>query len=827
MNINTILSQIDLGSYAMPVFQRGYVWNRDQVRKLMNSLYRGYPIGELLVWNTATDPSISKGDGPLTPGNVNLILDGQQRMTSLYGIIRGYPPKFFDGNEMSFTNLYFNVRDEIFEFYMAAKMKNDPSWISVTELMLDGAAMFVQKKMQEDPDNRLFWLDHMSSLVRLEGIKNIQIHVETVSGPDKTIDIVVDIFNNVNSGGTKLSKGDLALAKICGEWSSARDELKKILSRLHRAGYDFSIEWLLRCITVWLTGQPYFNVIGQLPIEDIKKGIPQTEGLIGTCLDYIGTRLGLDHTRVLGSPYAIATMIGYIRFSGGKLSSVKEWDKLLYWYVHAFLWGRYAGSTESALAQDLNTISRGDGIDGLIKLLKQSRGDLTIRPEDFWGWSTGARFYPLLYIGSTSRMPRKAWYSGNRYHTHAAFHQAIVENGGDDAFRTAFKHYYLTKDSTWAEYEGSEPFPVTNLFDKNEAERIKRRYIREYNATDPQYGLNAATGGRIDFSYAYGAKQRQSDTRTGKDGRTDWRVYIHENKINHKRYVGVTCRDPKSRWANGKGYRRPSEQTTKYSHFDNAIEKYGWDGFEHIIVAEGLTKFQAAEMEKALIAKYDTTNPERGYNVTRGGDGTSGACHTEETKQTLSVIAKKRVEKTGIVNFKGQHHSEDTKAKLRDLMSGRYDGNKNPFAGKHHTEETRQKLSDKQSQPVNQYDMQGRFIRQYGSASEASAAIGVSVTSISYATTGKTRFAGNYLWKKTSEEFPAGVDVDPTAILGNSKHTGQKKRVRQFTKEGTLIKEYASLKDAAEAVGANVANISAAAYGRTKTCRGFIWMFSD
>ena len=86
MDISTILSQIDLGSYAMPVFQRGYVWNRDQVRKLMNSLYRGYPIGELLVWNTATDPELARGPGALTPGTVNLILDDQQRMTTLYGI---------------------------------------------------------------------------------------------------------------------------------------------------------------------------------------------------------------------------------------------------------------------------------------------------------------------------------------------------------------------------------------------------------------------------------------------------------------------------------------------------------------------------------------------------------------------------------------------------------------------------------------------------------------------------------------------------------------------------------------------------------------------
>lgn len=398
MEINTILSQIDLGSYAMPVFQRGYVWNRDQVRKLMNSLYKGYPIGELLVWNTATDPGISRGDGPLTPGNVNLILDGQQRMTSLYGVIRGEPPKFFDGNSNSFTGLYFNVEDETFEFYMAAKMKNDPAWISVTELMKAGASVFLQNKMLEDPTNVAFWLGHMASLNRLDGIKSLDIHIQTVSGSDKTIDVVVEIFNNVNSGGTKLSKGDLALAKICGEWPQARDEMKKILAKYRAAGYDFSMEWLLRCITVYLTGQPYFNALSQIASDDVQKALPKTDQMIGTCLDHIGTRLGLDHARVLGGVFAIVTMIGYLRYNNWKLSGSVEWDKLLYWYVHSFLWGRYAGSTESALAQDLNTINRGEGIDGLIRQLKQSRGDLAIRPEDFWGWSTGARFYPLLYL---------------------------------------------------------------------------------------------------------------------------------------------------------------------------------------------------------------------------------------------------------------------------------------------------------------------------------------------------------------------------------------------------------------------------------------------
>ena len=398
MTIDTILSQVDLGSYAMPVFQRGYVWNRDQVRKLMNSLYRGYPIGQLLVWNTETDPDLSRGDGNLTPGNVNLILDGQQRITTLYGIIRGVPPKFFEGSSYSFTNLYFNVCTETFEFYMAAKMKNDKAWISVTDLMKQGASAFMQSRIQEHPEDAVFWLDRIAVLNQLDQIKKMDIHVQTVAGTDKTIDVVVEIFNNVNSGGTKLSKGDLTLAKICGEWSGARDEMKAVLDDFHKAGYDFTTEWLLRCITVYLTGQPYFNALSLSSITDIKKAIPETKKRIGTCLDYLGARLGLDHGRVLGSVFSIITMLGHLKYKNWKLDNSKEWDKLLYWYVHSSLWGRYASSTESTLAQDLKVISDGKGIDGLIAMIKQSRGDLKVRPEDFWGWSTGARFYPLLYL---------------------------------------------------------------------------------------------------------------------------------------------------------------------------------------------------------------------------------------------------------------------------------------------------------------------------------------------------------------------------------------------------------------------------------------------
>ena len=459
MKIETILSQIDLGSYAMPVFQRGYVWNREQVRKLMSALYKGYPIGQLLVWNTTTDPELSRGDGALTPGNVNLILDGQQRITSLYGIIKGNPPKFFEGNANSFTNLYFNVIDESFEFYMAAKMKNDKAWISVTDLMQQGASVFMQNKILEDKENMSFWLDHLAVLNKLNEIKNVDIHIQTVAGEDKTIDVVVEIFNNVNSGGTKLSKGDLTLAKICGEWPEARDEMKKVLDSFQKAGYEFTMDWLLRCITVYLTGQPYYNGLSCVSINDIKKAVPETKKRIGTCLDHIGARLGLDHARVLGSVFGIVTMLGYLKHKNWKLDNSKEWDKLLYWYINAFLWGRYASSTESALAQDLNVINDNKGIDGLISMLKQSRGDLKVRPEDFWGWSTGARFYPLLYLltrtnhardwGTNVELNNSLLGNNSTIEVHHIFPKDLLYKAGKTkAIVNALANYaFLTKDT--------------------------------------------------------------------------------------------------------------------------------------------------------------------------------------------------------------------------------------------------------------------------------------------------------------------------------------------------------------------------------------------
>jgi len=240
------------------------------------------------------------------------------------------------------------------------------------------------------------YIDRLSAITN---IGDIELHIEKVTGADKTVDVVVDIFNRVNSGGTKLSKGDLALARVCASWPQARGEMKKRLAKWHSAGYDFRLEWLMRNINAVSTGRADFVALKDVTTEQFSKGLNDAEKAIDSILTLIASRLGLDHSAVLGGSAALPLMSRYWMQRGAKALDYAERDKLLYWYVHTFLWGRYASATESVLQEDLTLIEKPDGgLDRLIEQLRKRRADLRVAPEDLLGWSRGARFYPLLYM---------------------------------------------------------------------------------------------------------------------------------------------------------------------------------------------------------------------------------------------------------------------------------------------------------------------------------------------------------------------------------------------------------------------------------------------
>lgn len=145
-------------------------------------------------------------------------------------------------------------------------------------------------------------------------------------------------------------------------------------------------------------------------------------------------------------------------------------------------------------------------------------------------------------------------------------------------------------------------------------------------------------------------------------------VYQHINKMNNKVYIGITMRNPVERWGrNGSNYRTSP-------HFYSAIQKYGWDNFEHIILFTELTKEEACRKEQELIKEYNSMDRNFGYNSTSGGD-----------VFTMNTETANKISQAMIGNFNGLRHpcSEDKKKKISDAQKGRV-----------FTEEHKQKLSD-------------------------------------------------------------------------------------------------------------------------------------
>ena len=417
MQIGMILANIDLENLALPEFQRGFVWNGSQVRALMDSLYRSNPVGTLLVWDTTSENARVRGGSMGAPGSISLLLDGQQRITSLYGIIKGNPPPFFEGNENAFLNLYFNMETETFEFYGPVRMRDNPLWVSVTKVMQEGITPFVNALFHHDELKTKAEI-YITRLTKLTAIKSVEIHIDQIVGTDKTVDEVVDIFNRVNSSGTKLSSGDLALAKMCVEWEQARAELNRRLEKWKTAGFSFRLDWLIRCLNGLLTGEASFSHLAGKNANDLRNGLSRTDRHIDYLINLMSSRLGLDHSRVLGSRYAFPLLVRYLETRGGRIVNQREQEMLLFWYVHTMLWGRYSGSTESTLSQDLQSIRESDGaVERLVGNIRRDRGDLNVSPEDFRGSTVGNRFYPFLYM-LTRVHHAKDWNTGVELSNH-------------------------------------------------------------------------------------------------------------------------------------------------------------------------------------------------------------------------------------------------------------------------------------------------------------------------------------------------------------------------------------------------------------------------
>ena len=411
MEIRQILDGAESLEMVMPEFQREYVWTIDAAKSLIVSLYKGYPTGSLLFWETETPPEIkNKAIDVNKLGLTKVILDGQQRLTTLYLLIKGEIPPYytiddFDNNDP--RHLFFNVFTGEFQFYMKSKMDTNPFWNSVIDCFneekveaFDISEKFIETN--EDKEFREVAKTISKNLNRLRLIKKQQYPIQSVP-KTATIDEAIDVFDLVNSKGTKLTDAELVLTHFTGTWAQARRVMKKKILDLKEIGFELNLDLLSRMMVVTLTKSALFKKNSKLKYDNFSEEDYKTAWRkISKALDYLVPILQQDglisSTNDLNTNNVLVPIVFYLVNNDNKFTGKLKY-RFLHWMFQSLIWGRYSGQTDQRLDKDIHIINNQPNfIEGLLNEIRDQRGRLEVKPSDLEGRGAGHALYKMLYI---------------------------------------------------------------------------------------------------------------------------------------------------------------------------------------------------------------------------------------------------------------------------------------------------------------------------------------------------------------------------------------------------------------------------------------------
>ena len=393
MKISTILEKIDENQLFVPAFQCEYVWKRDDAKQLIDSLIKEYPTGTMLTWETANPPEL-KGPHKYNEnqGAVKLLLDGQQRVTTLYMLIRGIIPPYYSEQEImeDTRNLFVQLETLELSYYMKTRMETNPLWQNITHVFQRNIrARDVVRKLEEKGET--------VTRERQDRIDDNTRAIENILArdfPEQTIPVkasireAIDIFYKVNASGVALTDAELALAQISGYWPQARDRFKAKLAALEKEGFVFKLDFivyvLLGCL--YHLGSDMKKLHDAENSEKIRAAWDRLEKQV---LDYVvnlmRTNAFVDHTDEINSPYALVPIIAYCFDKKGTHLTDAEIRKMVKWFFYSQVRTRYVSQLPQKLDRDLRTVAESpQPFDALLQVIAEENR-LEILPAEFVG----------------------------------------------------------------------------------------------------------------------------------------------------------------------------------------------------------------------------------------------------------------------------------------------------------------------------------------------------------------------------------------------------------------------------------------------------------
>jgi hypothetical protein len=447
-SVEELVAKIKHGELRLPEMQRRYVWRSTRVRDLLDSLYRGYPSGAILVWETLEpvpqrDFAVGQSASPYAA--TQLLLDGQQRLTSLSAVIRGEPVEV-RGRKRP-IDILFNLEhpdalavvtgvkddqnqdqddddrdedddrddtededdqdsseDELMQRFnrmafvvSTRKLAQLPTWVKVSDVFkTDNDAPFLRRAGVGGFDDPRYE-KYSQRLARLRGIRRYMYRMDVL---ERTLsyDEVTEIFVRVNSLGAKLRSSDLALAQITAKWRHSLAIFQKFQAVCAKTGFDLDLGIHLKALVAFATGQSRFQTVTNLSAQELQNAWKQSCAGLEFAFNFLRSNTGIDSPALLSSPFLVITVAMFGHKRGYHLPA-EESTLLCRWILLANAKGRYSrGSSETLLDQDLATLRDGGGPSELIDRLRQQVGRLDIAPEELEGRNQRSALFKTMFL---------------------------------------------------------------------------------------------------------------------------------------------------------------------------------------------------------------------------------------------------------------------------------------------------------------------------------------------------------------------------------------------------------------------------------------------